>query len=152
MDVAEPQPGPKTQNPLPWIRNAQIVNQGTKYAFTPFPDDPEGSLRAHLDDVKPIDKEIYVLDLLQRTRATGLNPFALQILLNALVDSFPQNVRDVVGLHMSAVPLDGDTGAVIGQPNWFSQHDRDFEDTIQKFEDNKIPPLSSNGKEFIFGL
>ncbi|KAI0445362.1 hypothetical protein F4803DRAFT_548307 [Xylaria telfairii] len=151
MDAAEPQPGPKTQNPLSWIRNAPIVNQGTKYSFTPFVDDPEGSLRDHLADAKPIDKEIYVFDLLQRTRATGLNPFALQILLNALLDSYPQNVQDKVGLHMSAVPLDGDTGAVIGQPDWFSQTDEVFDEiTREQFFAEDIPPLASNGKEFIF--
>ncbi|KAI0456871.1 hypothetical protein F5B21DRAFT_114774 [Xylaria acuta] len=149
MADAEPHPGADAQNPLPWLRNAHIVNLGSKYAFPPFLDDPEGSLRDHLNDVGPFDKEIYVLDLLQRTRATGLNASALQILLNALVDALPKAIQDKVGLHMSALPTDGDTGAVIGQPNWFSQRDDDFEKTVQGFEDNDIPPLSSGNKEFI---
>ncbi|KAI0184453.1 hypothetical protein EV127DRAFT_486120 [Xylaria flabelliformis] len=149
MADTEPHPDTNTQNLPPWLRDAYIVNSGSRYAFTPYPLDSYGSLPTYLNDVGPFDKEIYSLDLLQRTRTTDLNAPSLQVILNALVDALPLIIQNKVGLHMTGLPTDGDTGAVIGQPDWFSQSDDDFDKTVQDFENGTIPPLNSGNKQFI---
>ncbi|KAI0861519.1 hypothetical protein F4860DRAFT_161212 [Xylaria cubensis] len=149
MADTEPHPDTNTQNLPPWLRDAYIVNSGSRYAFTPYPLDSYGSLPTYLNDVGPFDKEIYSLDLLQRTRTTDLNAPSLQVILNALVDALPLIIQNKVGLHMTGLPIDGDTGAVIGQPDWFSQSDDDFDKTVQDFENGTIPPLNSGNKQFI---
>ncbi|TRX95136.1 hypothetical protein FHL15_003828 [Xylaria flabelliformis] len=149
MADTEPHPNTNTQNLPPWLRDAYIVNSGSKYAFTPYPIDSYGSLPTYLNDVGPFDKEIYSLDLLQRTRTTDLNAPSLQVILNALVDALPLIIQNKVGLHMTGLPTSGDTGAVIGQPDWFSQSDDDFDKTVQDFENGTIPPLNSGNKQFI---
>ncbi|KAI8948320.1 hypothetical protein F4801DRAFT_464092 [Xylaria longipes] len=141
---AEPPADDIAQFPLPWIRDAQIVNQGTRSAFPPFLDDPKGSLRNHLSDHDTISGELYVLDLLQRTRTTGLKEVALQLLLGALVEAVPKVIQDKVGLHLNSQPASKYTGV-----NWFSQRDEDFEGTLKDFKENTIPPLNSGNKEFV---
>ncbi|KAI0544922.1 hypothetical protein F4679DRAFT_505416 [Xylaria curta] len=149
MADTEPQPSTNTQNLPPWLRDAHIINSGSKYAFKPYPVDSYISLPNYLYDVGPFDKEIYTLDQLQRTRTTDLNASSLQIVLNALVDVLPPVLQNQVGLHMTGLPTGGDTGAVIGQPDWFSQSDEDFEKTVQDFENSTFPPLKSGDKQFV---
>ncbi|KAI8633650.1 hypothetical protein F5Y19DRAFT_470891 [Xylariaceae sp. FL1651] len=147
MAESEPYLGSNTPDGSPpWLRTSKIVNLSTRYSFTPYPED---RLNQYLADVDPVDKEIYVLDILQRTRTTSIGAPALQITLNALLDSAPQAIQDRVGLHMGGGPQDQDTGAVIGQPNWFSQSDEDFDRTMADFKNGRLPPLNSGNREFV---
>ncbi|KAI3326778.1 hypothetical protein HD806DRAFT_488179 [Xylariaceae sp. AK1471] len=137
---------PPVSNTLPWLRRAQIVNFGPKYTFPPY---PEHGLCNYLADVEPVDNEIYVLNLLQRTRTTSVEATALQLTLNALLNAVPQPIQERVDLHVGAREEDRDTGPVIGQLDWFSQDDGAFENTVADLEDGSIPSLKSNNKEFI---
>ncbi|KAI0811561.1 hypothetical protein GGR55DRAFT_643618 [Xylaria sp. FL0064] len=131
-----------------WLRWAQIVNQGTDTSFLPFLGSDE-ELREYLGDFEGADKEIHVLDLIQRSSIAYFNPPTLQILLNSLVNALPQVIQDKVGLHMGADYPDPDTGPVIGQPSWFSQDDARFQLTLDLFAREILPPLDSGNKEFV---
>ncbi|KAI1151214.1 hypothetical protein F4825DRAFT_462770 [Nemania diffusa] len=145
-----PPQGDAPQGALPWLRRSQIVNFGTRYAFPPVSENQDAWLREYLSGIESFDKEIHVLDLLQRTRTTDINPSALQILLNALVDALPREVQDRVGLHMGGPDKDhGDSGPAIGSLDWFSQDPADFNRTIDLIRCGIIPPPFSNNREFI---
>ncbi|KAJ2986596.1 hypothetical protein NUW58_g4952 [Xylaria curta] len=142
-------PGVSLQGALPWLREAQIVNFGTKDSFPIFRDSPENSLKDELGSLYQFEDEIHVLNLLQRTRTTGLDPSALGILLGALVDALPEAIQHKVGLHMGATPEAHHTGAIIGQPEWFSQDESDFKQTVEDLKNGKLLPLDSQNKEYI---
>ncbi|KAI0429733.1 hypothetical protein F5Y09DRAFT_356649 [Xylaria sp. FL1042] len=131
-----------------WLRWSQILNQGTDSSFAPFLGSDE-ELRQYLADFEGADKEIHVLDLIQKSRIARFNPPTLQILLNSLVDGLPQAIQDEVGLHMGADYADPDTGPVIGQPSWFLQDDARFQITLDLFEKGILPQLDSGNKRFV---
>ncbi|KAI0912331.1 hypothetical protein F4823DRAFT_581914 [Ustulina deusta] len=148
MADVKPTPSGNAPGARPWLRWAQIVNQGTDASFTPFLGDDE-ELRDYLADYEGADKEIHVFDLIQQARLAYFNPPTLQILLNSLVDALPQAIQERVGLHLGADYPDPDTGPVIGQPSWFSQDDARFQKTLDSFKAGTLPPLDSENKEFV---
>ncbi|KAI1129114.1 hypothetical protein F5Y10DRAFT_291360 [Nemania abortiva] len=148
---------------LPWLRKSQIVNLGTKFAFPPIPEDSEAYgeggqdewLRGYLEGTPSLDKELYVFDLLQRTRTSKLNTSALQVLLKALHEALPPKVRNRIELDMAERRVDGtvlyprDTGPVIGSYDWFSMNNSSFDKIIEAIDTRAIPRLDSHNKEFI---
>ncbi|KAI0400231.1 hypothetical protein F4802DRAFT_620245 [Xylaria palmicola] len=143
-----PADAPPARSSTPLLQTAEIFNAGAKYSFEPFPSGSRNELLDYLEGVGPADKELFVVDLLQRSWDTELNAAALQLVLNSLVEALPLPIRLRVDIRIGD-PSPEDVDPVTGKSEWFSQTDPEFEDSVAEIENAAIPSLRPGNKEFV---